>query len=462
MAGGRDDTVVAVITPPGEGGVAGIRLAGPRSRSLAGKLFSPRSGRQLLPAFKLQYGSFRAADGSLIDEVTAVYMPSGRSYTGLSQVEIFCHGGRRIVQRIIDELVACGARAAEPGEFTRLAFLNGRIDLTRAEAVAEMVAAATDSALDVARDHLTGAYSEHVDVLRSRMVALLGEIEALIDFPEEDLPLAVRGELERSLKEVIGAVDELKRSYRGGRIIREGFRIAICGRPNAGKSSLFNLLLHRQRALVTSTPGTTRDYLSEWIDLGGFAVNIVDTAGLRRGGGTIERAGQRSTRELIAQAHLVLWLIDVAQQSWPRHVSEDRKQVRDTPSIWVANKIDLIEDHQGLKGSLQLAGIGEPALLSCKTRRGLKGLINRLGTHISENVPDLTSGAVVTSARHHQKLNLALKGLCAAYRKLKQGESPELTAFDLRQAVNQIDEITGKIYTDDILDHIFSKFCIGK
>ncbi len=451
---GGDETVVAVITPPGEGGIAAIRVAGPASTLLLERHFRPHTDSPATP-FMLRYGVFVKASGEVIDEVTAVVMPQGRSYTGLEQVEVYCHGGRRVVQAILDTCVESGARPAEPGEFTKLAFLNGRIDLTRAEAVAEVIAANTDMSLRAGREHLLGAYANHLESLRSRLVAVLAEIEADIDFSEEDTGAAGPDKLRRELAEVAEQVEQLLASYTGGRIVREGYRIAIAGRPNAGKSSLFNRLLRQERALVTPTAGTTRDYLSEWVDIDGLAVNLVDTAGLRRGGGSVEKAGQQLTETILEQADLVLWLVDLSDTSWPKRLSADSKKLTGRNVLLFGNKSDLIAPSDKTTDRKILAG-------SCKTGRGLKALRQEIVEMIRRNLPDFTSGLVVTSLRHQRKLKTALASLKKTNLVLKQGESPEIVAFELRRAVDALDEITGRIYNEEILGEIFGRFCIGK
>ena len=251
----------------------------------------------------MQLGMFVESDGVVIDEITAVYMPEKKSYTGMEQVEIFCHGGSAIVNMIFHTILESGARAALPGEFTQLAFLSGRIDLARAEAVAEIIAANSEHSYESAREHLLGAYSEHIDLLRERIIRVLAELEASIDFTDEADTLDQK-KLVDALEMIIADINELLSSYKGGKILKEGFKIAIAGRPNAGKSSLFNKLLKTERALVTETAGTTRDYLSEWIDLDGYTVNIIDTAGLRDGGGKIEKAGIASSKNILKKASI--------------------------------------------------------------------------------------------------------------------------------------------------------------
>jgi tRNA modification GTPase len=455
----RADTIVAIITPPGEGGISALRLAGPRSLDLLQRFFRGQDEEtDRFPPFLMRYGAFIGQDGKSLDEVLAVYMPRGRSYTGLNQVEIFCHGGRQVVRLILQTLVNAGARPAEPGEFTKLAFLSGRIDLSRAEAVAEIIAANTETSYRAGREHLLGSYSQYIEELRDKLVGLTAEIEASIDFAEEDIDPASRERLVALADELEARIKKLADSYRGGRIIGEGFRLAIGGRPNAGKSSLFNLLLREERALVNPKPGTTRDYLSEWIDIEGVAVNVIDTAGLRKGGGEIEKEGQVRAHRLMRQADLVLWMADLSRRNWRNLLAKDLKSLPQKPILIVGNKIDISKKQVDTFRRDRPDGI----LLSCKTGRGFGQLETALIDRIDERMPDLTSGQVVTSARHKVKLTEASKLLKRARKKIKSGESPELTAFDLRQAIGSLDEITGRVYTEEILARIFSQFCIGK
>ncbi len=427
--------------------------------AIAEKHFRPISKSQKLKPFVLRYGHFVDLNRNVVDEITAVFMPTGKSYTGIDQVELFCHGGSQVVQSILRQLLDSGARAAEPGEFTRLAFLSGRLDLTKAEAVAEIIAANTQSSLEVAREHLLGAYGREVDMLRDGMVEVLAQVEASIDFPEEEISPAESRRLLDLVEKCIDGLTALAESYTGGKIIREGYRVAIGGRPNAGKSSLFNLLLKQERALVTPTAGTTRDYLSEWIDLEGFAVNLVDTAGLRPGGSAIEKAGMQSAKSIIADSNLLIWMSDVSRPKWESTLKTDLADLAKTEKLLLGNKIDLVSD-----GLVPGVAISDPCVhpVSCLTGAGINELKQELVDRIRRSLPDMTSGVVVTSARHQQKLKAAVKHLKSACSKIRLAASPELTAFDLRQGVNAVDEITGKVYTEQILDRIFENFCIGK
>ncbi len=455
------ETIVAIITPPGEGGISALRLTGRRSLFVLMKHFRTAKGEESkeFQPFLMRFGHFIDKNDNEIDEVLAVFMPRGHSYTGEEQVEIFCHGGNQAAQKILNSLIDSGARAAEPGEFTKLAFLSGRIDLSKAEAVAELINANSEKSYDVAKEHLLGGYSGVIESLRQKLIELIAEVEASIDFPEEEINPDDKKQLLNTLISIESQINQLISSYKGGRIINEGYKMAICGRPNAGKSSLFNLLLRQQRALVTPTPGTTRDYLSEWIDLDGFAVNLIDTAGLRTGGGAIEKAGQSSARKIMRQADLILWMIDVSQKNWKKLLEQDLKSELHKNVVLVGNKIDRAKVNKSSSSEMNERIIFP---ISCVTKSGIEKLRKQLLRRISDSMPDLTSGQLVTSARHLQKLKNSMKSIKTAKLKLNKNASPELTAFDLRLGADALAEITGRIYNDDILGQIFSKFCIGK
>ncbi len=454
-----DDTIVAIVTPPGQGGVAIVRAVGPGSLHILSQCFRAKSGSKVtFRPFQMKYGLFTSPAGEPIDEVLVVFMPHGHSYTGLEQIEIYCHGGRQVARTIMDTCVELKARPAEPGEFTKLAFLNGRIDLAQAEAVAEIITADTASSYRASREHLLGAYGEHVDTLRNELVAIMSEVEATIDFPEEEITLADRRQLIVTVDSLRGRLSELIMSYQTGRIVRDGFRIVIAGRPNAGKSSLFNLLLKQERALVNPTAGTTRDYLSEWIDFDGLAVNLIDTAGTRASGGKIERLGHERSRDLVKSADLVLWVVDISSRGWRKNLTSDMETLSTHSVICVYNKVDLYHDEHLVIDETKPSGCS----ISCTTRKGVRMLRQILADLIRERIPDMTSGVVVTSARHKQKLSASLKRINEARQKINQDESPEIVSFHLRNAIAALDEITGKIYTEEILERIFGKFCIGK
>lgn len=436
------------------GGIGAIRIAGPRSLEILTSRFRASHSSDAKP-FLMRYGHVVSSDGRPIDEALSVFMPAGRSYTGLDQAEIYCHGGHQVVRTVLDLIVKSGARPAEPGEFTKLAFLSGRIDLARAEAVGEMIAASTEASYQASREHLVGEYSEYVDSIREQLVAILAEVEASIDFSDDEVDSVDSNDLNKALEQISEQIARLAATYDGGRIVREGFKVAIWGRPNAGKSSLFNALLKQERALVDHEAGTTRDYLSEWIDLDGFAVNLIDTAGPRGEAEPVEKAGQARSRELIAGADLVLWLADVSTPDWHTNLDSDTRDLREQAMLVVGNKIDLVDVASGTL-------LNDICPISCLNGDGFEQLKRLIVDHINVAARDLTSGQMVTSARHRACLDRASQAIDQTRSAVEVGESAEVLAFELRRAVDTLAEITGQVYTEEILEEIFSRFCIGK
>ena len=304
--------------------------------------------------------------------------------------------------------------------------------------------------------------SEKINILREQLVDILADIEASVDYPEEDINTADRDKMIASIGNIIAQINELAKSYRSGRIIKEGFRIAVAGRPNAGKSSLFNILLNQNRAIVAPVPGTTRDYLTEWIDFEGVAVSLTDTAGLRSSRGAIEKSGQESAMQIMKDADLIIWIADTSRKNFSDEMETDLKKLDSFSSVKVVfNKIDKLSLER-LKAVKMITRGYSAVAISCKTGEGLDNLRSKLVARVTGDLPDLTDGLVVTSERHKQKLDLALESLKQAESEIKKNQSPEIIAFNIRQGINEIDEISGRIYNEEILDRIFSRFCIGK
>lgn len=473
----KSEIIAAIITPPGEGGVAAVRIAGSGSVKLCSALLNWSETTAPSP-FHLQYTNFdsqsenhESSTERPLDEVMAVWMPEGHSYTGDEQVEIFCHGGQHAAPNILQALFKAGARAAEPGEFTRRAFLSGRIDLTRAEAVAEMIGAKSDFAYRAARDNLFGRTAEVVNDLRDNIMNLAATLEASIDFPEEGLDTTDLSAALAILEKTKNSLSKLISSYSAGSIIRDGFHVAICGRPNAGKSSLFNVLLNRTRAIVSETPGATRDYLSEWIQLQGVAVELSDTAGLTEIGANvtsdvsanIESQSQSFSREKIENADLLLWVVDSADKQWRKELKIDLAEWPGDKTLLAFNKSDLQGESVADSDSYSCNGRIYPSVsISCQSGEGIELLREKLTQNVSSRLSDQTDGLTVTNLRHKQKMEQALALLSEVRENMLQDQSPELLAFDVRQAQKALDEITGVIYTEETLGAIFANFCVGK
>lgn len=460
-----DDTIAAIATPLGEGGLAVVRLSGPGALAVADRCFQPvgRTAKRpsAAPTHTLHYGRIVRA-GLPVDEVLLAVMRAPGTYTREDIVEISCHGGLLPAKAVLDTVLDCGARLALPGEFTKRAFLNGRIDLAQAEAVADLIHARTELALRAAEEQLAGRLSRRINHLRDELLLTLAHVEAQLDFPEEDIAPTTLAQLLNRLEHGIAFMDELLRTAGEGQILRRGVRAAIIGRPNAGKSSLLNQLLGHDRAIVSPIPGTTRDTIEETANIRGLPVVFIDTAGLREGGDEIEVEGIRRSRASLARAELILHVFDSAEalRAEDRHfLAEFNGRKR----ILVRNKIDLparlaVQDLGGGEG-LSPAPVVD---VSCRNGRGVEALKEAIKALVWKGEVKAEMLEVMINSRHQEALHRARAALERTLAALRAGESLDLAAMDLRIAVNAVGEIVGKTTTEDLLDTIFSQFCIGK
>lgn len=453
------DTIAAIATPPGEGAIAIVRLSGTDAGRIAREVFIPSAGAwNGFASHKLYHGRVRDPRTERVcDEVLLALMRGPRSYTGEDIVEIHCHGSPTIARSVLHLVLSRGARHAEPGEFTRRAFLNGRLDLAQAEGVLELVQAHSEKAAHIALGQLEGGLSGKVAALRESLLEILVQIEAAIDFPEEDIVLAHRGQLLDRLHALSVKVKNLIASYGWGKLIREGVRVCIAGRPNVGKSSLLNALLGEDRAIVTSVPGTTRDFIEEGVDLEGLPVVLCDTAGMRAAEG-IEQLGVERTRSKIEESDGVLIVLDGSEPV----TADDLETMRAASSkkgLIAFNKVDL--PPQLAPSALPEALAGWPQVfVSAVTEEGLDALRRQLRQCFvdSSAEPEL----IITNLRHKAALEQACDNLEAASRALEQSLPPDLIAVDLQGARDSLEELIGTVTNDDVLDRIFSQFCIGK
>ena len=467
------DTIVALSTPAGAGALAVVRLSGPAAVAITAAVFSKKS----LPAaagHTLHYGSLRdPQDDQLLDEVVVALFRAPRSFTREDVVEISCHGSDYVVRQVLALLLRQGARLAEAGEFTKRAFLNGALDLAQAEAVADLIAA--DSALShrVALNQLRGGFSQELRALRARLITFAALLELELDFGEEDVEFADRTGLAHLLAEVRGVVGGLLRSFELGNVIKNGITAVIAGRPNAGKSTLLNALLREERAIVSATPGTTRDFIEDEVSLDGLRFRFVDTAGLRDNpADEVEAIGVARTRQRVRQAALLLYLFDLTELS-PAAVRTEIKELTtglNVPVLAVGNKTDLATP-AALAAFAEEFGAMQPqdspeiplVLLAAGQRQGLEALQTALlaqvrGTALEHNA----SATIVTNVRHAQALETAAAHMAAVQTGLDTGRGTELLAADLRHALAALGEITGEISSEDLLTSIFTQFCIGK
>jgi len=397
-------------------------------------------------------------DGGVVDEVLVSVMRAPATYTREDVVEINCHGGPAVVSRVLDLALEAGARLAEPGEFTRRAFLNGRIDLTQAEAVMDVISSSTAFALRSAMEQLEGGLGARVGSLRTTVSELLALVEAAIDFPEEDLGGVPVDELRSRSDEAMAGIDTLLSGYESGRVLRDGLRVAIVGRPNVGKSSLLNRLCGTERAIVTEVPGTTRDTLEELVDIGGIPIKLLDTAGIRHSEDVVEKEGVRRTERAIAAADLVLLVLDSSRKQGPEDVElVGRVKVKRHITVW--NKSDLPAEAEVSK----LDGMpgGGCVSVSAKTGEGLDSLVSRIREEAMGGPPEHQPEAHI-NLRHKNALTRAKAAVDRFSDGLEEGLSPELLAVELRDALDAVGEIVGATTPDDVLNIIFSRFCIGK
>lgn len=458
------DTIAALATPPGAAGIGVIRMSGPRAPEILAKVFQGGRPVSQFESHKLYSGKFFDRDSNeILDEGLAVWMRAPRSYTGEEVVELQAHGGPLILNRLLEVLFRAGLRAAEPGEFTRRAFLNGKMDLLQAEAVGEMIHAKSAAALKNAQAQLSGRLSEEIQSMRERLLFLLARVEAAIDFPEEDIELMATSQTLAELGEVETILRQWLEKFQIGRMLREGVRLALVGRPNVGKSSLLNRLLGEDRAIVHDSPGTTRDVIEGWMDLKGMAFQVFDTAGIREGEGAVEREGIRRSQQVASSADLTLWILDA---SGPLK-EEDRQIARSLrgPTLMVGNKVDLGPAVQNLPEGWErgfTAIRSEWLYVSAKTGEGFSELKDELLGAIGLGVLEERSHAYLNNARHLAALREGLSALERARQALTQGLAAECSAADLQSAVKSLEALLGRVNAEDVLDKIFSSFCIGK
>jgi tRNA modification GTPase len=469
MSGQLNDTICAIATPVGEGGVGIVRISGEKAVDVAARLVLLRSG---VPLDSAAGHALHRADildpadptrRAALDEALVAVMRGPRSYTGEDVVELQCHGSMLVLQAVCEALVRAGARLAEPGEFTKRAFLNGRIDLAQAEAVLDTIRARTAGSLRIAQEQLRGVLSRDIDAVRERLIGLLAHVEAGIDFVEEDIAFIPAAELTAGLQRAHEAVLRLLAHGREGRILREGATAAIIGRPNVGKSSLLNALLKTDRAIVTAIPGTTRDVLEEVLNVRGIPLRLLDTAGLRETADPVEQEGVKRSRAAREQADLLLIVLDgsapLAEDD--RILLKEATAHQDQKRLVVVNKTDL----PGRIDQAALPPAGPDCAvvkISATAGKGLDDLRDQIRALLLRPDFEARETVLVTQLRHQAALQRTLDSLAAAMVSIDAKAAGELIAMDLRAAIDALGEITGAVSTDDILDRIFKEFCIGK
>jgi tRNA modification GTPase len=449
----NNDTIVAISTPHGVGGVAVVRLSGPQAKEMALRHLS-------VDALEPRHSHFaRFSDGNtLLDEVLAVWFPAPHSYTGEDVVEISCHGSLYVQQAILQALMGAGARMADPGEFTMRAYLGGRLNLSQAEAVADLIEAVTPVQHRLAVSQLRGGYAEELKTLRQQLIDLTALLELELDFSQEDVEFANRSRLEQLVEDTSLKITSLRNTFHQGNALKHGIPTAIIGRPNAGKSSLLNALLADDRAIVSPIPGTTRDTVEETITIDGITLRLIDTAGLHHTDDPLEKMGIRRTEAAAVQADIILFVHD-ATCPWNEAI-EDLQELQDagvdlnSKHLWIVhNKVDLLDGiPQWMESGIAVSsvkGTGLDRLRACMVEA------------LAKERP-LTDEPLLTNLRHYEALGLTNKALFEVMRGLKNGTPADLLAVDLRDALYHLGTITGEVTNDEVLSNIFSRFCIGK
>lgn len=450
-----DDTIVAIATPPGRGGIGVVRLSGPESNSIAARMLHLSGGQALEPNHAAFGELIEIESGERIDEVVVTCFAAPHSYTTDDVVEISCHGSPVVLRRVLEIAITLGARLAEPGEFTQRAFLNGRLDLTQAEAVRDLIDAQTIYQAKVAVRQLKGSLSRVLLPIKEKLIALIARLEAGIDFADDDVAVMPGDQILAASEELIVLLRGLDASFAFGKLVHEGLTLAIVGRPNVGKSSLFNCLVERDRAIVTALPGTTRDLVTETVALGGIPVRLVDTAGIREAMDEAENIGIRKSVEALADADLVLVVLDASDELSP----VDRELLADVAhraAIVVDNKADLGERREALS-MVNLPAIRTSAVTGEGIPELRAGILRAVrGSAVEEG------GVMLTNLRQQGQVRSALEALAAAETSVRSAIPHEMVLLDLYAALHALDELTGATTADDILDLIFSTFCIGK
>ncbi len=475
------DTIVALATPPGVGAIGVIRLSGPEALSIVQSVFK---GKDLTkqPGHTAHFGALLTDDGEVLDEVLVTVFKAPNSYTGEDTAEVSCHGSPYILQKAIELFISKGARMAQPGEFTLRAFLNGKMDLSQAEAVADLIAASSAASHKVAMRQMRGGFGKQIQQLRQQLIDFASLIELELDFSEEDVEFANRDQLRKLVKEILNLLDELIRSFRLGNVIRRGVPTVIAGRPNAGKSTLLNALLAEERAIVSEMPGTTRDTIEEVLNINGVEFRLIDTAGIREAQDQIEAIGVEKTMEKVRQATLLVYVFDVGNTKLDEVLSDLEKLRSDEMQLLVVcNKMDT-DPHFKPKWLTKPTDPTIPDYFFTEGKRpnstrytlNPKHIITLSALH-GMNIPYLREklyemvmaggsleSPVVTNTRHLEALEKAADSLRDVLKGMDQGITSDFIAMDIRRALTYLGEITGEVGVEDLLGNIFSRFCIGK
>jgi len=452
------DTIAAISTPKGEGGIAIIRISGDKSFEILDKIFIKKNPNADLGFYKLNYGFIRDGE-KIVDEVMAVRLKAPKSYTCEDIVEINCHGGTLVSEKVLELVLRNGARHAESGEFTKRAFMNGRIDLSQAEAVMDIIQGKTEKSVSLSLDQLRGDLRDKVNEFKKALLDITAHVNVVLDYPEEGIDDPLPVELRDNLEKVYEEANRLIDSYDTGKKIKEGIKTVIVGKPNVGKSTLLNALLHEERAIVTHIAGTTRDVIEEIINIKGIPLVLVDTAGIRKTDDIVENIGVEKSKQFIEKADLVLLVLDASKElenediEVINQIKENKKKV-----IVLLNKIDLNK-----KINLEGYNLGNIVEISAKDNIGIEDMQEKIYSYIEEeDVENSSEKLIITNIRHKTALEKTKDAIRNIFETIDMGLPMDLISVDLKEALDSLSEITGEISSEDILDHVFGNFCVGK
>ena len=452
------DTIASISTPKGEGGIAIIRISGDKSFEILDKIFVKKNPNANLGFYKLNYGFIKDGEKT-VDEVMAVRLKAPKSYTCEDIVEINCHGGTLVSEKVLELVLRNGARHAESGEFTKRAFMNGRIDLSQAEAVMDIIQGKTEKSVSLSLDQLRGDLRDKVNQFKKALLDITAHVNVVLDYPEEGIDDPLPAELRNNLEKVYEEANRLIDSYDTGKKIKEGIKTVIVGKPNVGKSTLLNALLHEERAIVTHVAGTTRDVIEEIINIKGVPLVLVDTAGIRKTDDIVENIGVEKSKQFIGKADLVLLVLDASKElenediEVINQIKENKKKV-----IVLLNKIDLNK-------KINLAGhnLENIVEISAKDNIGIEDMQEKIYSYIvEEDVENSSEKLIITNIRHKTALEKTKDAIKNIFETIDMGLPMDLISVDLKEALDSLSEITGEISSEDILDHVFGNFCVGK
>ena len=452
------DTIAAISTPKGEGGIAIIRISGDKSFEILDKIFIKKNPNADLGFYKLNYGFIKDGE-KIVDEVMAVRLKAPKSYTCEDIVEINCHGGTLVSEKVLELVLRNGARHAESGEFTKRAFMNGRIDLSQAEAVMDIIQGKTEKSVSLSLDQLRGDLRDKVNEFKKALLDITAHVNVVLDYPEEGIDDPLPVELRDNLEKVYEEANRLIDSYNTGKKIKEGIKTVIVGKPNVGKSTLLNALLHEERAIVTHIAGTTRDVIEEIINIKGIPLVLVDTAGIRKTDDIVENIGVEKSKQFIEKADLVLLVLDASKELETEDIEVITKIKENNKKVIVLlNKIDLNK-----KINLEGYNLENIVEISAKDNIGIEDMQEKIYSYIvEEDVENASEKLIITNIRHKTALEKTKDAIRNIFETIDMGLPMDLISVDLKEALDSLSEITGEISSEDILDHVFGNFCVGK